>query len=39
VFVLKAKLPPKPGMTNLLDEVKGGDTKSQIFYYMIFKKQ
>jgi hypothetical protein len=33
VFVLKAKLPPKAAMANLLDEVEGGGgTKQQIFF-------
>jgi hypothetical protein len=31
VFVLKAKLPPKAAMANLLDEVEGGGTKQQVF--------
>jgi hypothetical protein len=32
VFVLKAKLPPKAAMANLLDEVEGGGTKQQVFF-------
>jgi hypothetical protein len=36
VFVLKAKLPNKRGMANLMDEIEGSGTKQLLFYYVYY---